>query len=142
MKRPFAATFLTGLFLASTLAFAGEVTSYKPDTQNPATVARKARLHQASEQKGEDSAPPLASGCFEQRSFDVMGDNDSSFDPQIGCSMQVNLSAMTENRADLVKGRGTRYSDAERAGHAVRDYRDGKTSPASSQGGSKTTSTQ
>lgn len=51
---------------------------------------------------------------------------DNSFDPTIGCAMRDNLSAQVANRRDLVRGRGTRYSDGERAAAAVSQYRSGK----------------
>jgi hypothetical protein len=147
MKRPFAAILLASLFAGPTVVFAGDLDGYKPgidsdqSAQTPQAASQKSRLHHASKEKAE--APPLpASGCLEKRSFDAVGDSNSSYDPGIGCSTQANLSAMTENQGDLVRGRGTRYSDGERAGHVVSEYRSWKTSPASSQGASKTTGTQ
>ena len=60
---------------------------------------------------------------------------DNRFDPAIGCDMRSNLRAMMSNPRDLVVGRGTRYSDGERAAAAVSQYRSGKTAPVTKANG-------
>jgi hypothetical protein len=61
--------------------------------------------------------------CESGRSFETVGDENSDFDPAIGCSSRANLAAMVSRRRDLVMGRGARYHDAERASNIVRQYR-------------------
>jgi hypothetical protein len=65
-------------------------------------------------------------GCGTGRSFETIGDENSEFDPAIGCSTRSNLAAMVNRRRDLVKGRGSRYIEAERASNIVSQYRAGK----------------
>ncbi|MDZ4791453.1 MAG: CpaD family pilus assembly lipoprotein [Hyphomicrobiales bacterium] len=50
-------------------------------------------------------------------------DNNNDFNPEIGCSSRSNLEAMVDRPHDLRRGRGTRYSDGERAADAVIKYR-------------------
>lgn len=50
-------------------------------------------------------------------------DNNNDFNPEIGCSSRSNLEAMVDRPHDLRRGRGTRYSDGERAADAVIRYR-------------------
>lgn len=64
-----------------------------------------------------------------ERSFESLwwlepADND--FDRGIGCASRSNLAAMIASRRDLVRGRGTLYSDGDRAAHTVTQYRLGK----------------
>jgi hypothetical protein len=61
--------------------------------------------------------------CEAGRSFDTVGDENSDFDPAVGCSTRANLAAMVSRPRDLVKGRGARYHDAERASNIVGNYR-------------------
>jgi hypothetical protein len=61
--------------------------------------------------------------CEAGRSFETTMDENSAFDPAIGCSTQANLRAMLSRRSDLVRGRGARYLDAERASNIVGHYR-------------------
>jgi type IV pilus biogenesis protein CpaD/CtpE len=61
--------------------------------------------------------------CEAGRTFETVGDENSDFDPAIGCSTRANLTAMLSRRRDLVRGRGARYHDAERASNVVGQYR-------------------
>jgi type IV pilus biogenesis protein CpaD/CtpE len=61
--------------------------------------------------------------CEAGRSFVTVGDENSDFDPAIGCSTGANLAAMVSRPRDLVRGQGARYHDAERASNIVGNYR-------------------
>jgi type IV pilus biogenesis protein CpaD/CtpE len=61
--------------------------------------------------------------CEAGRSFVTAGDENSDFDPAIGCSTRANLAAMVSRPRDLIRGQGARYHDAERASNIVGNYR-------------------
>ncbi len=73
----------------------------------------------------------FAENCaFEEGTFDtLLGSEwtDNHFEPAKGCRTRSNLSAMISNSKDMVVGRGTRFSDGERAANIVIQYRSGKT---------------
>jgi hypothetical protein len=141
MKRPatFAAIALTSICAYANAPFAADFADGQSQ-QKPGEISPKPPHHPIKQKVQE--LPPIAASCIDERSFSATGDSNSSFDPGIGCSTQSNLSAMTEDRGDLVKGRGTSYTDGERAGHVVSEYRAWKASPAPTQQSPKTTATQ
>jgi hypothetical protein len=61
--------------------------------------------------------------CEAGRSFETAGDENSAYDPAIGCSTRANLAAMVSRRGDLIEGQAARYHDAERASNIVGHYR-------------------
>jgi type IV pilus biogenesis protein CpaD/CtpE len=62
--------------------------------------------------------------CNIESSFDTVGfDGGNEFDNATGCSVQTGIALMAANKKDLVKGRGSRFSDGERAANIVTDYR-------------------
>lgn len=83
-----------------------------------------------------------AEGCAAERSFDTLlwtEPSDNGFDPQIGCPARANLNAMISRKRDLVKGRGTRYFDGERAANIVKQYREAKPAAPKTAGDQKAT---
>lgn len=68
--------------------------------------------------------------CPPQHSFETVGVFENTPDKEIGCASKSNLAAMLVKRGDLRAGRGTRFSDADRAATVVEQYRAWKPSPA------------
>lgn len=50
-------------------------------------------------------------------------DRQNNFNSGFGCATNSTLDKMLANRRDKFAGRGTRYSDGERAANIVADYR-------------------
>jgi hypothetical protein len=71
--------------------------------------------------------------CESRRSFETVGDENSDFDPAIGCSSSANLAAMMSHRRDLVRGQSAPHHDAEHASNAIGQYRASKTPRGSEQ---------
>jgi hypothetical protein len=94
------------------------------DLDTPKHAAHKATTGHQVKRSG-----PGLRGCAAERSFDTLiwaEPSDNGFDPQIGCALRGNLNAMVANKRDLVHGRGTPYSDGERAAQVVKQYREGR----------------
>lgn len=134
MRQSLFAVLVMGLCASSNAAFASD--SYKPDFgDTPLQQDAKVWRTPPHRVKHKSVSVPLFNDCrYAERSFEGAGEDNSSFDPVIGCSTRANLAAMIENRKDLVKGRGTRYSDGERAGNVVSYYRAWKSNAPASAG--------
>ena len=109
-----------GLLVSWSVAFAGS-----PDTD---------RRRSAQEYQNYSQRVP-SGNCNIESSFDTVGfDGDNEFDKATGGSVQTGIALMAANKKDLVKGRGSRYSDGERAANIVTDYRAWKNRPLASHG--------
>ncbi len=85
--------------------------------------------------EGHSQKMPARNCNYRKRSFDTVGfDGDNEFDETTGCSVHTGIALMAARKKDLFKGRGTRYSDGERAANIVVDYRAWKYRPLAPHG--------
>jgi hypothetical protein len=93
--------------------------------------------------RGDANRIKVAQNCdYSEDSFDTVwlgGRVGNNFDPAIGCHVHANLEAMVSKRSDLTAGRGTRYSDGERAANIIGRYR--KSEPKQVKAGAEGTKT-
>ncbi len=91
--------------------------------QSAASVkAKQAAPHTTKKKRARDDGDECAISAASKGT----SNNENGFDHGIGCSTRASIEAMVENPADLQRGRGTRYSDGERAAQIVTGYRNWK----------------